>query len=396
MSTELNFDKKVVWAAVEATYKTDPGLTAAVSGIEARNVSISVKSKRVEQNIDQPYLGDLRELVVGTEVQIKFEIAVAGSGAAGTAPAYGKLNRACKRSETILAVAVAGNATAGGAGSLTLAAGASVTDDVYRNMQIRATGGTGSGQTAIIKSYNGTTKVATFYENVTTPFDATTVYSIDAQTVYAPVDEGDDSDTFYYYNDRLKFIILGARGNMSYTLDPLKIALFSYTFTGLWGGYSDVVAMPADTVYTAWKTPLGVNATNTIGFKLHGFTTNMYNYSIDDGHTVSHRDDIVGVEDVVIAARKSTGSVTIQKPLKAEHDFYAAAQGTGNNGKPIEGSMTVQHGTVAGEIVIFYQPAVTVGDPQDEKKSGGVTAIKMALGIKPVAPGGNDSIIIVK
>lgn len=395
--TVHNWKKKVIWFAIENIYKTDPGPSAAVSGIEARNVSFQpLKTKRVDQGVEQPYLGSLRELVVGTEMTLSFDIAIAGSGTEGVAPAYGPLMRACKRSETVLAAAVTGTAQAGSTTTLTLAAAASATDDVYRNMEIVATGGAGIGQRGIIKSYNGTTKVATLFEAVTTAFDVTTLYSIGAQVVYAPVDSGDDSGTFYIYIDRAKFIMLGSRGSVKRTLDPLKVPVFSFSFVALWGGYSDVAAMPANTVYTAWKQPLAVNATNTTGFALHGFSTNLYSYSVEDGAPPTHRDDMVGDEDVLISDRKMTGSVTIQKPLKAEHDFYAAAKGEGNNDQPIEGSMTITHGLTAGNIVRFYEPAVSVGDPSPEEKSGGVAAIKMALRIHPVSPGGNDSIIIVK
>ena len=153
------------------------------------------------------------------------------------------------------------------------------------------------------------------------------------------------------------------------------------------------VPKPTDTVFTAWKTPLGVNAVNTTGFTLHGFATNLYNYTVDDGNVVTHRDDIIGQEDVIITDRKAQGSVSIQMPLKAEHDFYADA-GVGGV-EPAEGSMTLQHGTSAGNIVKFYEPAVTVSDPMPEDKNG-AAALKMALRILPVNPGGNDSIIIVK
>lgn len=392
----LTWRKKLVWGAIETVYGTDPVPGAAADGIEVRNMTLtSLKLKKVDQGIVQPYLGATRELVVGQEMQLKFDVAIAGSGTAGVAPAYGKLMRACKHSETALAAAVTGTAQAGSVNSITLAAAASAVDNAYRNMEIIATGGAGSGQSAIIKSYNGTTKVATFYEAVATAFDVTTLYSIGAQVVYAPVDSGDDSIAFYAYIDRLKFVLLGCRGNVVRTLDPLKVPVFTFTFTGLWGGYSDQTAMPSGTVYTAWKTPLAVSAVNTTGFKLHGFATNLYNYSVDSGNQVVHRDDVVGIEDVQITDHIGVGSVTIQKPLKAEHDFYADALGTGNGSGPIEGSMTVSHGTVAGDIVRFYEPAVTVGEPTDTDKNG-VVAITMALRILPVDPGGNDSIIIVK
>lgn len=393
-NAQLIWRKKTVWHKIEAENGVDPTPTAALNGIEVRNMSLTpLKLKKIEQNIEQAYLGSMRELVVGQEMLLKFDVAIAGSGTAGTAPAYGGLLRCCKRSETALAAAVTGTAQAGSTTSITLAAAASATDDAYRNMEIAATGGAGDGQTAIIKSYNGTTKVATLFEAVSVAFDVTTEYSIGAQVVYAPVDSGDDSGTFYIYQDRLKFKMLGCRGNVQETLDPLKLPVYTFTLTGLWGGYEDVAAMPADTVYTAWKDPLAVSTTNTTGFLLHGFATNMYSYSLDDGNQVVHRDDVVGVEDVVITDRKCTGSVTIQKPLKAEKDFYAAA-GVGGT-RPVEGSMTITHGITAGNIVRFYQPAVTVGEPSDTDKNG-VTAITMALRILPVAPGGNDSLIIVK
>lgn len=394
MSAALLWKKKIVWAGIEAQYGVDPVLTAALSGVEVRNMSLTpLKTKTVDQNIEQSYLGAVKKLVVGEEVNLKFDIAIAGSGIAGVAPAWGMFMRGCKRGETVLAAAVTATAQAGAVGSITLDATASATDDVYRNMEIRATAGSGVGQTALIKSYNGTTKVATFYENVTTAFDVTTVYSIDAQTVYAPVDSGDDSLAFYIYLDRLKFLMLGARGNVVRTVDPLKLAVYTFSFTGLWGGYSDVVAMPSNTVFTAWKDPLAVNAKNTSGFSLHGLATNLYSYSVDDGCAVTHRDDIIGLEDVQIFDRATTGSVVIQHPLKAEYDFYAAALGT--NGTPTEGSMKLTHGVAAGNIVKFYEPAVAVSDPMPENKNG-ISALKLTLSAKPIAPGRNESLIIVK
>jgi hypothetical protein len=54
-----------------------------------------------------------------------------------------------------------GTAQAGAANTMTLDAGASVIDNLYRGHEVKITSGTGSGQHATILSYNGTTKVAT-------------------------------------------------------------------------------------------------------------------------------------------------------------------------------------------------------------------------------------------
>lgn len=58
------------------------------------------------------------------------------------------------------------------AATITLAAGASATDDYYNNMIVEIVSGTGVGQRALIGDYNGTTKVATLFPPPTAYGDA--------------------------------------------------------------------------------------------------------------------------------------------------------------------------------------------------------------------------------
>lgn len=79
-----------------------------------------------------------------------------------------------------------GTAQAGAASTITLAAGASATNNIYsaanRNDWIWITSGTGAGQVRRITAYNGTTKVATVDAAwVTTP-DSTSVYEVGTRT----------------------------------------------------------------------------------------------------------------------------------------------------------------------------------------------------------------------
>lgn len=71
-----------------------------------------------------------------------------------------------------------GTAQAGAASTITLAAGASASDDFYNNQIIELTGGTGSGQFNKITDYVGASKLATVENAWTTTPDATTTYSI--------------------------------------------------------------------------------------------------------------------------------------------------------------------------------------------------------------------------
>jgi len=76
---------------------------------------------------------------------------------------------------------ITGTAQAGGASTITLAAGASSTPGFYDDMVVFIVSGTGAGQTRKISSdttYNGTTKVATVTEAWAVQPDNTSVYQI--------------------------------------------------------------------------------------------------------------------------------------------------------------------------------------------------------------------------
>jgi hypothetical protein len=95
--------KRLILAKIESTYATDstPDGTFAIL---VRNLEITpLESEIVSRDLIRPYLGASDQLLAQTRVSITFEVEMAGSGAAGTAPAYGPLLKACGLSETIVA-----------------------------------------------------------------------------------------------------------------------------------------------------------------------------------------------------------------------------------------------------------------------------------------------------
>lgn len=86
-----------------------------------------------------------------------------------------------------------GTAQAGASTSITLAAAASATTDEYKDMEVRITGGTGSGQTRLITAYNGTTKVATVATAWTTIPDGTSAYEVRNGRTLVPLGEISDA-----------------------------------------------------------------------------------------------------------------------------------------------------------------------------------------------------------
>lgn len=308
--TNRYYRKKAVLFKIETVYGTDPVPTGAVNAVEIRNVSFTpLKNKMVDQNLDKAFMGNQMQIAVSQEVTLNFDIAFAGSGTAGTAPAYGQMLRACGYSETI-------------------SAGVSV--------------------------------------------------------IYAPVSAAFESATIHINIDGVNHKLLGCRGDVDIKLSGAGVPVYSFKFTGLYGGIADT-ALPALTL-TAWKTPLAVNNANTSAFALHGFATNLYALDITGGATITHRDDVVGIEDVLYTDRKMAGNITIQAPTVAEKDFFGIVKAN------TAGALTVLHGTVAGNQVQLDAPAVQLLDPAYEDKNG-ITALKMGLRISPT-PAGNDELVI--
>ena len=97
--------KRTILAKTEITYGTDPTPTGTANAILVRNLSITpLNSENVSRDLVRPYLGASEQLIASKYVGCEFEVEMAGSGTAGTAPAYGPLLLACGFAETVVAV----------------------------------------------------------------------------------------------------------------------------------------------------------------------------------------------------------------------------------------------------------------------------------------------------
>ena len=100
--------KRTILAKIETTYGTDPTPTGAANAILVRNLNITpLNAELLNRDLVRPYLGASEQLLASAYVGIDFEVEMAGAGAAGTAPAYGSLLKACGMTETLVALATA-------------------------------------------------------------------------------------------------------------------------------------------------------------------------------------------------------------------------------------------------------------------------------------------------
>lgn len=97
--------KKFLIAKIETTYGTDPTPTGGSNAIQVSSLELTpIESDNVQPASYQGFIGNSTRgtLVANKRVSVTFDVELAGSGTAGTAPAFGPLLKACGLSETIV------------------------------------------------------------------------------------------------------------------------------------------------------------------------------------------------------------------------------------------------------------------------------------------------------
>lgn len=98
------WNKKVVLFKIEATYGTDPNPTGAANALLVQNLSVSpMEGQDIARDLDRPLFAADSTLAANLHAKLTFKVELASSGAAGSAPAWGPLIRACGCAQTIAA-----------------------------------------------------------------------------------------------------------------------------------------------------------------------------------------------------------------------------------------------------------------------------------------------------
>lgn len=124
VATPVTFKSKTLFAALESTYDTAPTLLSA-NWVEARNLKLTPYSNSiVDRNIDFAGKGKMAGLSTIAFCKLTFDVGLAPSGVAGTAPKWGTLLLGAGFAETTVATtSVTYNLVSKNEKSLTLAYG---------------------------------------------------------------------------------------------------------------------------------------------------------------------------------------------------------------------------------------------------------------------------------
>jgi hypothetical protein len=377
--------KQLILVKAESTYGTDSS-PAGTDALLVRSIDVTpLEAEVVSRDLIRPYLGNSDQLLANTRVMMSFQVELAGSGTAATAPRFGSLLKACGMAETTTSSAVTGTAQAGSAGSITLAAGASSTDDAYVGMVISLTGGTGSGSSGIITDYVGSTKVATVQKTTAafTP-DGTSTYSIAANVGYKPVSSSFSSATIYFNNDGVLHKATGCRGTFSLNVEVGGIPTIDFEFTGIYNAVTDTAA--PTTTYSAQATPLIFKAGNSSTFSFLGHSGCLQSLSLEMANEIVYRELVGCDKEVMITNRAPAGECMIEAVPVATKDYWTIAN------DDTTGLLTLLHGTTAGNRVTLVAPKVDISNPSYDDMDG-VQMLNLPYVAIPTSAG-NDEVVL--
>lgn len=95
---------RVLLAKIESSYGVDPTPTGAANAILVSNLEINpLNAQNVDRELIRGYFGGNEHLVGTAYLDVSFDCELAGSGTAGTAPAWGPLLRAAGFAEAVTA-----------------------------------------------------------------------------------------------------------------------------------------------------------------------------------------------------------------------------------------------------------------------------------------------------
>ena len=95
--------KRTILLQTEATYGTDAA-PAGADALVVRSIDVTpISADTVSRDLIRPYMGNSAQLLANSKVECNFEVELAGSGTAGTAPRWGPAMLACGTSATTVA-----------------------------------------------------------------------------------------------------------------------------------------------------------------------------------------------------------------------------------------------------------------------------------------------------
>jgi hypothetical protein len=375
----LQSRKRTILFKTESVYGTDPTPTGSANAVQVTNLNASpLNANIVKRNLIRPYYGNSDQLLSDKHGTIDFEVELAGSGVRGLAPAWAPILLACAFAETLNTGAVTSITRSSAVATLTKTAHGFLVGD--KILIAGADQSEYNGQHVVASVPTADTLTFAVSGTPVTPATGTITYGVSA--VYAPISSSLPSATIYFNNDGVLHKLTGCRGNAEFTVNVRNIPVIKFSFIGLYNDPADVAAPSVD--YSGYQKPKVANTSNTTGFSLFGYSGVLEQFGLNMSNQVEYITRI-GLEQVALVDREPAGTVLIEAPTIAGHDFFSdAAAGT-------TGAFSITHGTANGNKITIAAPRVSLGNPAYQDSQG---TQMLSIPIVMAPSSGNDEISI--
>lgn len=310
----------------------------------------------------------------GMRAEITLTVPLAGSGAAGTAPEWGKLLLACRMEQVITATAVGAPtaATAGAANTVTAATPFAATAQLYRGMPLLITGNPAAGAQDIVLDYTAG-RVISLGRSYSPVLSTSSLLLVPVNVLYRPT--SDDTIgaglTAYCYRDGLRHRVLGCRGSWAIGLSAGKPASLVVRLTGIVAAYNEASATPSGFVPVTRQAPRWAGGVA----QLNRSQIACESMSWDMGVRTYFPENPEATEGFDVPIITGAGPRIVTNPFSHTTNTPTRA-GAFRSGLPVP--VATMLGTVAGNRFAISSPSAQIIDLQDaERAELGVDAIAM-------------------
>ena len=179
---------------------------------------------------------------------IEISMMMIGSGAAGTAPEWGKLLQICRMEEVVTGSAV-GSPTAAASGTTTTVTAASpfgTTAQAYRGMPLLLAGNPSAGAIDAVLDYT-TGRAITLGRTYGSALSTSTTLQVPVNVLYRETSDetAEKAATIYVYRDGLRSRLVGCRGSFRLDLPTGSPGVLTFTITGQVVDWDQAVSLPS-------------------------------------------------------------------------------------------------------------------------------------------------------
>lgn len=374
--------KRQLAAKIEAAEGTAEVLAASDAKLLVYDPKVNFDVALFDRNPARPSFSNIGKTTGKRRAGIGYKLEMKGSGTATTVPEWGKLLQGCGFGVNALKSINIGAITNGPfQHGETITGGTSAAKG-------RVVINTATGATAVLfVTVSGTFATGEVITGGTSGATATT--SSVATTVgneFKLVSDSIPSLTQGSYEDGIRKLIEGSRGNLKLSLKAGEPVMMEFDFQGVEAGITDT-AFLANVTYEATKPPIFQNAL----FSVEAFSAKIGEMGIDLGNVLAERDDVNdtrGVLSFAITGRNVTGSFNPEMVSVATYDFHSKWFG----GTEMIVDCTI--GSVAGNKFRIYIPKAQYTKIEDEDRDG-LQIAKASFCLNGSVTPGDDEITIL-